>query len=704
MYTRISDIRIGRETVVWRGQSADKARKVSVKEPAPGLPPADLPRVINQLERESRFLEQLKHDRIVKPLQWEESGRLVFEDTQGSLDRLLEREGKLDVDLVARVLVDCLAGLAHLHERKLAHGSLCATSVLIGASCDIKLGDFVGYRVDQSHAPVAPEYLLKYKAPELLTGGAVSTDSPEVRAARIDLYALGFLGCELLAGRGNFDRMFWPGGVPPEGNANWLWWHGDAAKELPPLESILTDVPRAMIAVLKLLIGKNPATRPKYAREVAALLEDSDLLSNRKLPGLDNEDKPKPKPASVADLPAGRQVVVVKKTTLELWLGDDEIHAVRFPAKKHAVIGKLDGCRFRIPHADISDKHAMVVCQDTGHWWVYDLNSRTRFRVDGVESTAATLPDGATLELAGLPFRVRLVNGDELLPDIDKFEIVKLLHHGQGGELFLTRWRAKSRPAALRVFPANFASDIEGLRRFLERIPEAGKMRHPNLVALYRGGFVTRNEQRTWYLATEYLPGGSLRDRFTKLARPMPVDEVLRAGIDIAAALTEVADRRFVHRNVNPACILFKADGTAKLGDFFLLRDEVVQTLHQITQAAAPQGECVYQAPEVLSGTKSLTTACDVYSLAACLYEALTRQPPFNPDQGMVALYDQIQERPVDHPRKHNLAIPDRLADAIMWALEKDPDRRPKSPEAFRRELQESLTATPTKPAKPRPT
>src|SRR5438552_2941834 len=103
MYTRIADIRTGRETALWRAQHPEHGR-VTVKEPAPGLPPADRPRVVNQLEREYRFLEQLSHDRIVRPVAWEEPGRLLWEDTQGSLAQLIEREGRLDVDLVARVM------------------------------------------------------------------------------------------------------------------------------------------------------------------------------------------------------------------------------------------------------------------------------------------------------------------------------------------------------------------------------------------------------------------------------------------------------------------------------------------------------------------------------------------------------------------------------------------------------------------------
>jgi serine/threonine protein kinase len=126
----------------------------------------------------------------------------------------------------------------------------------------------------------------------------------------------------------------------------------------------------------------------------------------------------------------------------------------------------------------------------------------------------------------------------------------------------------------------------------------------------------------------------------------------------------------------------------------------VVQTLHQITQAATPQGECVYQAPEVLAGTRALTPACDVYSLAACLYQALTLQPPFNPQQPLTALYKQIQERLVENPRDFNPAVPKPLADLLLSALGKDPNNRPKSPDAFRLGLLELISSAPPRTAK----
>ena len=76
-----------------------------------------------------------------------------------------------------------------------------------------------------------------------------------------------------------------------------------------------------------------------------------------------------------------------------------------------ALIGAGEGSRFRLPYSGVSEKHAMVLCQDTGHWWVYDLRSRTGFEVNGVKTVAAELDDGddPELERAATAYRKALM-------------------------------------------------------------------------------------------------------------------------------------------------------------------------------------------------------------------------------------------------------------------------------------------------------
>jgi serine/threonine-protein kinase len=142
----------------------------------------------------------------------------------------------------------------------------------------------------------------------------------------------------------------------------------------------------------------------------------------------------------------------------------------------------------------------------------------------------------------------------------------------------------------LRIYPTTFQFDEQGIRRFMRGIPDAGKIRHPNIVRLYRGGFQKKGNGHLWFLAMEYLPGGSLRDRLQHGAR-LSVPVTIRYAADIAHAVEAATARCLVHRNINPSCILFDAVGTAKLGDFSLMRGGVLQAIQEITVADGPPGE-----------------------------------------------------------------------------------------------------------------
>jgi serine/threonine-protein kinase len=259
------------------------------------------------------------------------------------------------------------------------------------------------------------------------------------------------------------------------------------------------------------------------------------------------------------------------------------------------------------------------------------------------------------------------------------------------GELYLAKWAGfDGRTVVIRVFPQGFEENTEDMHRFLRGNEAGGEIRHPNLIRLYRGGRTPNpwRGRRVWWLAMEYLSGGSLRDRLVRATEPLPVSEVVQIGRDLCEALGEIANRRLVHRNINPSCILLTESRQAKLGDFFLLRSEVFESIHQATQADLPQSEYVYHPPEQLDGVHELDGSSDIYSLACCLYEALTLTPPFNPNQSLPAIFQAIRTQDVVPPREINPAVAPALQNVLLQAMHKDPTRRPGSPQ----ELLEQLT------------
>lgn len=736
-YRRLSDIRSGKETCLWRGQHPSTGWRVTVKEPAPRVQSNDRTRVFSQLSREFKFLDQLEHPHIVRPVELDQPGtRLLLDDTQGTLAQVLAKNGRLEVDLVAQVMTQALQALQYLHERRLGHGALSTHGLFLSPSGDIKLADFVGYRYDTGNAPVPPDYPLKYRAPELIDG-TIDPGPADVRAQRADLYALGYVALELLAGP-NFTKLFGETGQAEE-DSNWLWWHGDLTLTLPPLEQVLTAVPGSMLDILVGLIKKPPKERAyKTAADVLAVLGPARLVSNRKLPPLDAAaaarpappppppapPPPAPKPAAKpAPKPVAREIlfgdeeeappsgppakphpkVPAKKksdkpamrSALNLWEHPEPgpVHAARFTQTTPGIGGRGAACKLVVNDPDVSDKHCFFARNDSGNWWIYDLQSRNGTFVNDIKMTAKRIDDDDLVKLGARVYKAEILEDpqDWVIDEAkNKFELVKQIHTGTMGDLFVARWAGfDGRPVAVRVFPMEFDDNPEDIARFLRGSEKGGELRHKNLIRLFRGGrAVARWRNRlAWWLAMEYAGGGSLRDKMAARLKPMPVHDVVRMGREACDALTELADRSLVHRNINPSCVLFTEDGTTKLGDFFLLRSEVIESINAITQTGIPKGEYIYQAPEQLTGHAEPTPLSDIYSLSGCLYLALTRKQPFEGEQPLPSLISQINSDDVTPIRSVNPACPKELEEIVLKGLRKKPNDRPGSPQEMKEML-----------------
>jgi serine/threonine-protein kinase len=161
------------------------------------------------------------------------------------------------------------------------------------------------------------------------------------------------------------------------------------------------------------------------------------------------------------------------------------------------------------------------------------------------------------------------------------------------------------------------------------------------------------------------------------------VADVIRIGLDGAAAVQAIATEGRIHRGIQPACVLFDDQNRAKIGDFFLLRSEVLDTLNQVTHGAQIVGEHAYQAPETLRPGGVASTTADVYSLAAVLYEAATGRPPFAPGKHLPETIRRILLDPVVAPIDVNPAVPKGLSDLIVRCLAKNPGDRLPNAETF---------------------
>ncbi len=684
------EFRNGPETLLRRVRHAVSDQRFIVKSVASGAP-AD--RIAGKLRKEYDFAAAMNHPRILKPRDWDPTTTTItYDDAQGTLEQLVRQEGKLDPPVVARVLYQCLDALAYLHGQGYGHGGLNVGSVFVTPDGDVAIGDFVGYRLDRrgSGLPIWPEYPLRYRAPELIDITLEDRISEKERlqgsppVVRTDLYSLGYLALQLLRPEHEFLRLFGVDASFAIADSNWDGWHGDVSRQAPKLDEVLYDVPLGLREVLQPLILKDPASRSRLSvQTVRDAIDRLGLMSSRKLPAIGRKAVPvktKPEPNPERKKSALTDTTKQDRFILELTANDGSSRV--FPARQSVVVGSGPGADLHIPHKSVAPRHAIMIHRGNAGWWVYDTRSNSfGTRVNEVSAAnGAPVRTKRVVTFGSIPLTATVHRGFWFGP----FLVAARLHSGSNGVVYRAIWSEKDNSeVAVRVFPPAFQADTDSIRRFFRSIPEAGQFRHPNIVSLYKGGFRRSRDGRIWYLVMKYMPGGSLRQRL--LRGPLAASDVVRIGREISAALVAINERGMIHRNINPSCVLFNSEGSARLGDFLLCRSEELETFHKVTRAGDTLfHDHAYQSPEQILGNSTLTWHSDQYSLAACLYESLTGRPVVETaDRGLPQILTSILHDPIPSASSVNAELPAALDEILSRALSKTPDERFPTPHAL---------------------
>src|SRR6202051_14368 len=221
-----------------------------------------------------------------------------------------------------------------------------------------------------------------------------------------------------------------------------------------------------------------------------------------------------------------------------------------------------------------------------------------------------------------------LTSGTTLGP----YEIVAPLGAGGMGEVYRARDTRLDRTVAIKILSEHLSSNPEAKQRFEREARAISSLSHPNICHLYDVG----QQDGTSYLVMEYLEGETLSARL--LRGPMPLDQVLKYGAQIADALHKAHRSGVVHRDLKPGNIMLATTG-AKLLDFGLAKPVAALTSVATLTAAVTQsspmteqgmigGTFQYMSPEQVEG-KELDGRSDIFSLGAVLYEMLTGRRAF---------------------------------------------------------------------------
>ncbi len=251
------------------------------------------------------------------------------------------------------------------------------------------------------------------------------------------------------------------------------------------------------------------------------------------------------------------------------------------------------------------------------------------------------------------------------------YALAEQLGRGRVGIVF--RAHGPDGEVALKVLHAEVAADPEYRRRFEREGEVASAVAHPHLVPVLDRG----EADGMPYLAAPYIRGGSLADRLER--GPLALEELVRVVRHVASGLDALHRARVLHRDVKPSNVMLAEDGTAALGDFGLARGDT-HTL--LTQEGLVAGTADYLAPEAIRGDP-VGPRADVYALGCLAYACATGSAPFAGARTIAATCRaHLLEEPGD-PAALRPDLPPPLADALLTALTKEPERRPATATAY---------------------
>ena len=272
--------------------------------------------------------------------------------------------------------------------------------------------------------------------------------------------------------------------------------------------------------------------------------------------------------------------------------------------------------------------------------------------------------------------------------NLGPYEILSLIGTGGMGEVYRARDTRLQRIVALKLVRHDLAQRA-GFRDRLQREARAiSSLNHPYICSLYDIG----EQEGLDYLVMEYVEGETLADVLTK--GPLPTDQVLRYGSQIAQALSAAHAHGIIHRDLKPSNIMITPSG-AKVLDFGLAkRSEPAVAMADAPTVAADAatgvgqilGTVAYMAPEQAEG-RPVDARTDIFALGVVLYEMLSGRQPFRGDTTLSTLASILREEP-QRPRQQRPEIPAALEQVVMRCLAKKPELRYGTAAEVERELE----------------
>lgn len=264
---------------------------------------------------------------------------------------------------------------------------------------------------------------------------------------------------------------------------------------------------------------------------------------------------------------------------------------------------------------------------------------------------------------------------------LSHYRIISKIGAGGMGEVYAAQDTKLDRKVAIKFLHEEFSKDAEKLDRFIQEAKAASALNHPNILTVYEIGEVDDKN----YIATELIDGQTLREHLSS-KEALPLNKILKIGVQVAEALSAAHQAGIIHRDVKPENIMLRKDGYAKVLDFGLAKLTERQTPELVdsesptrfvikTDSGVVMGTAIYMSPEQARGWR-LDARTDIFSFGVVLFEMVTGHLPFAGSNSAEIVASLLSDKESPPLARFSREAPAELERIVLKALRKDRDER----------------------------